>query len=263
MRYYRFAEVVKKVKKPLSLLAESENVYWSVQQALLQYVPKKEDVKILEIGSGLGYLTYSLNQEGYSTLGIDISKKAVEKATKNYGNYYECANLFDLAEERKASYDVVIMTELLEHVEDPVLFVKAASSLIKQGGKIILTTPNKDKTPRGFVWQNDIPPVHLFWFSEKSIDVLAKQCGKQCEFINFIPYTTKYYEYDVNIPLSQIEANLPRLTKEGRIFEGRSVENIKSKFFSVYVYTQISNFLRRLKPKTISARSTSMCAVLQ
>lgn len=262
MRYYRFAQVVKKVTKPLSLLAESENVYWGVQQALLPYRTKKDSLKILEIGSGLGYLTYSLNKEGYSTLGLDISKRAVEQATKNYGSYYECGNLFDIAEKRKGLYDIVIMTELLEHVEDPKAFIKAASMLIRDGGKIILTTPNKDSSPKGLVWQNDIPPVHLWWFSEKSVEHLAKECGKKCSFVDYTPYTKKYFEYSVAVPLEVIEANLPRLTKEGTIFPGKEVINTKARFFSVLMYTRISNVIRRLKSKTVSSRSSSMCAVI-
>jgi hypothetical protein len=112
------------------------------------------------------------------------------------------------------------------------------------------------------VWQNDIPPVHLWWFSEKSIEALAKSFGKKCSFIDFTPYTKKYFEYSVSVPLAEIESNLPRLTKDGAIFPGREVVNTKAKFFSVLMYTRISNILRQLKPKTVSTRSSSMCAVI-
>jgi len=66
-RYYRYSEVVKKVNDPLSFLCNSESVYWAVRETLLKYSPRKDSISILEIGSGLGYLTYSLNKAGYKT----------------------------------------------------------------------------------------------------------------------------------------------------------------------------------------------------
>ena len=96
-RYWRYAEFVHKFKYPFRYLAETSETYWGVREFLSGSGIKKESLKILEIGSGLGYLTYSLNKENYNAIGLDISQTAVDHAIETFGNHYICADLFDYA----------------------------------------------------------------------------------------------------------------------------------------------------------------------
>jgi 2-polyprenyl-3-methyl-5-hydroxy-6-metoxy-1,4-benzoquinol methylase len=90
-----------------------------------------------------------------------LSEEAVKKSKNKYGDFYRYGDLFKLAEIGKEKYDCVIMTEIIEHVENPKDFIMAAISLLKENGKLILTTPNKNTSPSGVIWQSDVPPVHL------------------------------------------------------------------------------------------------------
>ena len=158
-RYWKYARIIKNVPDPLDYLAESHEDYWSVREALTMFVDDKKTNKILEIGSGLGYLTYSLNTAGYDATGMDISKTAVDQANRNFGNHYICRDLFEYSEQSPASYDIVILTEVIEHVDDPVGFVRAIIKLLKPGGKAIISTPNKSLFPGDVIWASDLPPV--------------------------------------------------------------------------------------------------------
>ena len=42
----------------------------------------------MEVGCGLGYLTYALDKSQFNVTGIDISNKAIELAIKRFGNLY-------------------------------------------------------------------------------------------------------------------------------------------------------------------------------
>lgn len=262
-RYSRFAELVKKVERPLDVLANLENTYWSVRESLRKSFGKhKKNISILEIGSGLGYLTYSLNKAGYPTIGLDLSHEAVEKANKRYGNFYEAGDLFVVSKERSHRYDCIVMTEILEHVEDPKSFVETALSMLKDDGKLIMTTPNKTKSDKGVIWQSDVPPVHLWWFSEKSIELIAKSLGKTCEFIDFMPFTKKFFEYGVNCSMDQIQESLPRLLANGDVVPKRMHHDIKSKWLGVRLHSLLAHIKLRIKHKTPSSRSSSMCAII-
>lgn len=262
-RYSRFAELVKKVGRPLDVLANLENTYWSVRESLRKiFGDHKKDISILEVGSGLGYLTYSLNKAGYTTIGLDLSREAVNKAKERYGNFYEAGDLFLVSKERPKCYDCIIMTEILEHVENPKSFIEATLFMLKDGGKLIITTPNKTKSEKGIIWQSDVPPVHLWWLSEKSIQMVAQSLGKTCEFIDFTPYTKKFFEYDVNCSMEQIRASLPRLLANGDVVPERMHHSTKSKLLGARLHSLLAYIKLRIGKKTPSSRSSSMCAII-
>jgi SAM-dependent methyltransferase len=261
-RYFRFSKLAKKVINPLWYLCNAEGVYWSVREALQKNFQEQKNISILEVGSGLGYLTYSLNTAGYKTTGVDISEDAILKAKKYYGDFYEVGNIFKLAEARIKKYDCVIMTEIVEHVEDPRGFIQACLSLLKSGGKLILTTPNKSATPAGTIWQGDIPSVHLWFLAEKSILKMAESLGRRCEFIDFTEYSRMYYTPSRVYSMDEIQSEAPRLSKNGQIFPGREAGRIKSFFFGLKVRYWLSYIRRRLKVKQVSHRTINLCAVL-
>jgi SAM-dependent methyltransferase len=261
-RYYRYAELVRNVRNPLWYLCNSESVYWAVQEALITCFPRRQDVNILEIGSGLGYLTYSLNKAGYNTTGLDISEDAVRQAKERYGNYYQSGDLFVLSANPQNTYDCIVMTELIEHVENPTAFIKAALSLLKKGGILIVTTPNKSAASQDTIWQSDFPPVHLWFFAEKSITYMANKLGKKCEFVDFTKYTKKFYGPSYTDSIEHIQRGLPRLTKDGSIWPGTEADQTKTFIFGLKGRYYLSYIRRRLKRKEISTRTTTLCAII-
>lgn len=184
-RYARFFSTIKNQRNPLKFLARSENTYWGVQEALKQIVPNKKESKILEIGSGLGYLTYALRKEKYDIVGLDISKEAVNNANTSFGNYFIAEDLFVYNKTHKEEFDIVILTEVIEHVENPIEFLKAIEALLKKNGKVIMTTPNKSIAPLDVVWSSELPPIHHWWFSEESIKYMAGELKFDYSFVDF------------------------------------------------------------------------------
>src|SRR6185437_4117475 len=94
-RYALYAKEIKYVKNALKYLAGKEAMYFAVKKILMQNIGKSEN--ILEVGSGLGYLTYAIRQEGYSATGLDISTDAVNKARASFGNNYICEDVYQYA----------------------------------------------------------------------------------------------------------------------------------------------------------------------
>lgn len=184
-RYWNYSKSIAGVEKPLSFLAEKEEAYWGVRESLSRFVLDNKEAEILEIGSGLGYLTYALRKEGYNCHGLEISSDAVKSANASFGNYYYCHDLFEYSILNSGFYDIVILTEVIEHLTDPITFIESAIKLLKPEGKIIITTPNKSIYPASYYWETDLPPVHFWWFSEKSMHALAGKMGLNIEFINF------------------------------------------------------------------------------
>jgi SAM-dependent methyltransferase len=201
-RYWRYAKTLNKISEPLNYLAQNDDDYWSVKKALEMHVENKKAAKILEIGSGLGYLTYALNKADYKVIGLDVSQTAVDEAAKTFGDNYICKDLFEYSESNPGSYDIVILTEVIEHVGKPLNFISAIIKLLKPGGRAIITTPNKSFYPKDVIWASDLPPVHCWWLSEGSMSFIAGKLNLDISFINFREYFKMNYRV-VGIPSSE------------------------------------------------------------
>jgi SAM-dependent methyltransferase len=192
-RYYKYASEILNHPAPMAYLAANEAMYWAVQKAIEQYhIPYNAD--ILEVGCGLGYLTYALRKAGYNCKGLDIAQNAVDEATKRFGDYYMQGNIFLLNGDNDPKYDLIILTEVIEHVENPKAFAACLLKLLKKGGKIIITTPNKSVGDQHNPWSSELPPVHLSWFSEKSALKLAEVLSAKISFIDFTAFNRSFFD---------------------------------------------------------------------
>jgi len=248
-RYYHYSETVKNQKKPLDYLADSEESYWVVKDVLSKIKQPKLETTVIEIGSGLGYLTYALNKDGYNALGIDISQEAVERAKQKFGFLYVCADIYEYAEKHQGLYDVVIMSQVIEHIKTPIDFLISASLLLKQKGRIILITPNKTIYSKTVIWHTDSPPIHLWWFSETSMLHISNILGMNAIFVNFTNYYKKKMKFTSinpdNEPLKPIFNSNGKLMKivEESVFLKLIKTNLKKCNFIVYLVNIIKNFI--------------------
>jgi SAM-dependent methyltransferase len=190
-RYYRFADDVLKVADPLFYLAEMEDTYWAIYDFLRNYTQVKSP-RILEVGCGLGYLTYSLVKSGFNAKGVDISENAVVEATNRYGKFYERADIYQYSKIKQEKFDIIILTEVIEHIPNPIQFVEALKSLLSKDGCIIITTPNKSEAiSQEKYWDTELPPVHLWWLSEKSFKNISKILGMSVSFTDFTKFQNR------------------------------------------------------------------------
>lgn len=179
-RYAWYASQVAKRPRPLEWLAAQEEMYAFIAAELALRGPARTG-QVLEVGSGLGYLTFALHAAGYQVRGLELSSRAVEAARDRFGDLY---TVHDVSRTDPAvdGADVVVMTEVLEHVTDPAALIASIARLLRPGGTALVTTPNKSAAPRNAYWLTDNPPVHLWWFSETTLRQLGARAGLQVSF---------------------------------------------------------------------------------
>lgn len=181
-RYERYRRDLPRQADPLAYLARQEDVYWAIGQALRELDAGPQ--RILEIGSGFGYLTYALRRAGHDCHGIDLCAPAVAAARRDFGDFYSATDLMRMPDDGPA-FDLIVATELIEHVPAPPALLAKAHGLLKPGGRLIVTTPNKDLYSARFVWHTDPPPVHLWWFSKTSLRRMAWRLDMSVGFVDF------------------------------------------------------------------------------
>ncbi|EDW89960.1 ubiquinone biosynthesis O-methyltransferase, mitochondrial [Drosophila yakuba] len=107
---------------------------------------------ILEVGCGGGLLTEHLARLGAQVTGIDLGVKLIEAAREHVkcsspelANrvVYKMEPVDQHAKTNCECYDAVIVSEVLEHVNDKVALLEASVRTLKPGGSIFITTLNK------------------------------------------------------------------------------------------------------------------------
>ena len=107
-------------------------------------------LRVLDVGCGGGILADAMARKGADVLGIDLASKALKVAqlhaieAQTEGVRYQEVSAEGLAAEQANQFDVVTCMEMLEHVPDPSLVVKACATLVKPGGHVFFSTINRN-----------------------------------------------------------------------------------------------------------------------
>lgn len=97
---------------------------------------------ILDMGCGMGWFANKLAQFGPTT-GIDLCDEAIEHAKSKFPEVtFKAGNVFEM-DLPKQHFDVVVSQEVIAHVPDQVGYLERAAQVLKPGGYLIVTTPNR------------------------------------------------------------------------------------------------------------------------
>jgi SAM-dependent methyltransferase len=142
--------------------------------------------RLLDIGCGPGFFLAAAKKRGWDSYGIEPSRQAAAHAsglgiavTEGLFNKDSAAAL--------GRFDAVNLTNVLEHVPDPVAILRSAIGLLDKGGVLCVGVPN-DFSPlqiaaRGAMNTGDwwvAPPHHLNYFDFESLSALLVRLGLCC-----------------------------------------------------------------------------------
>ena len=105
-----------------------------------------KNINILDIGCGGGLISVPMKKLGANVVGIDASLKNINIAKtyskkNNLNIKYICSSPEKLKINKK--FDILLMLEIVEHVDDINLFVKKSSKFLKKNGLMFIATLNK------------------------------------------------------------------------------------------------------------------------
>jgi len=124
--------------------------------------------RFLEVGFGSGYTLMEAKARGWDVLGLEIAQSCVDDMRAR-GIAAACTSLTDYAGPR-ATFDVVTMYSVIEHVHDPAVYLRQAHELLKSNGLLVLRLPD---TP------DEGPPAsliaHLYHFNQSTISELLRR----------------------------------------------------------------------------------------
>jgi len=177
--------------KYLPLQADLDSIYGnysrdsfiteSSHQKLLETVEdilSKGDIKsALDIACGECYFLDALNEinpeiDLYASEHKSAKANVISKGYKFLeGEFYPKTDL---------KFDLIVFTEAIEHINDPLDFLKHANNLLAENGMLYMTTPCFSSLERKIMkdrWGMIAPPEHLSYFSKLSMDKAMQLTG--------------------------------------------------------------------------------------
>ena len=146
---------------------------------ILSKLPKTNARSVaVDMGAGSGAFALCLKERNVfsDVIALDVSSECVS-VCKDAGLSSKLGSVDDLEDE---SCDLICMNDLIEHLFDPISFLRQCYSKLRSGGVISIATPNG----KGFDFMllksetnNITPPEHIQYFNPKSLNSLLSMVG--------------------------------------------------------------------------------------
>jgi len=184
-RFYLGSKIQKKI-------IDSKNfTYRNLIGVLSHYV--KKGSKVLDVGCGVGTLSFYLASKDMKVLGLDLSRKAIRLARENakslgvskMTNFYVSGFPSDKV---KGKFDLIVMSEVLEHMSNDIEVIKYVAQFLKNNGIVLVSVPLKSAPlyRLGLLHNFDERVGHLRRYSVNDIYLLLRENGLK------VVYTGKF-----------------------------------------------------------------------
>ena len=136
--------------------------------------------RLLDVGASCGYFVEAALEAGFDAHGLELSPVAVAAAPEVVRDRLAVGDVNRLRHDGVEPYDVVTAFDILEHTFDPMQFLADLRSVSRDGGLLVITTPDTGHVLRyamGRSWPMLQPSQHTVLFSRKSLRMALSKAG--------------------------------------------------------------------------------------
>lgn len=160
---------------------------------------------VLDVGCGSGALSEAIKDMGYRVFGIESNPDACSVASRRIDKAIE-ADLQDIDKVKHevdcGRFDIIVFSDVLEHLYDPFITLKSYLDFLKPGGLVLISLPN------AAVWSNRLrllmgnfdyddtgvrDRTHIRFFTFKSAKQMVEVSGCNIVKVDFTPYLVRAF----------------------------------------------------------------------
>jgi len=120
------------------------NAYHAFGESMVERVMRSGARRVLNVGCAQATLDLLLAERGVEMTSVEIRDGFLEYAKQRWerGEITWLLGDFFEMDVPGAPFDLVMSHHVIEHVADPLAFMKRAATMVKTGGQVLITTPN-------------------------------------------------------------------------------------------------------------------------
>ncbi len=206
---------------------------------LIKKINLPKNGRLLEIGAGKGAFINQFIKHfpGWKVSSLEYDNKYIDYLSKN--NNFE-KNYIDIEEIVEIKFDLIVAIHTIEHLLDPIMYLKAAKKVLKDDGIMFFQVPDAANSPFDIAIAD-----HVSHFSRQSFKNLLSKAGLQAEVKIVIPkeitaYCRKYAESESTVSNDfDVVQNLDYLNRIGDFINKYS----KNYQIGIYGTTIAANWL--------------------
>jgi SAM-dependent methyltransferase len=149
--------------------------------SIVKNYPPEDNGTIFDIGGGNGFVASGLVDAGFDVALLEPGKTGALNAKVRGLKNVICATT-DTANLKQHSLSSVGLFDVIEHMQDDLLFVQSIGKILKKNGRLYVTVPSYS-----FLWsKKDINAGHFRRYTLKGISNVLESAGFQVEFASYI-----------------------------------------------------------------------------
>jgi SAM-dependent methyltransferase len=179
---------------------------WDYDVAMSEAIKKLDRGKILDVGAGMGGFLRSLGVgwERHAIEGSEVTRRELEVS-----GIKVIRDLADAVQQYGATFQVVTLFQVLEHIADFDILLRNCHKLLVPGGRLVVTVPDGNAMIRQerLTGCHDMPPNHIGKWTPESLSRALRQVGFDCGQPIYEPSSWKNLRAGLHMRVSADAAN--------------------------------------------------------